>query len=219
MASFNFKIYGQGDNYPHPNPANGCRENPIEIEDDEVTRHKKPTSVNMKESSLSCSTHTLCKLPAELLVQIMFNISDRGTLLHVSWLSRKFQRLFDRRKWELVLSAYIKEARHGQHTLAINIITSRMNEHPISTSKLFEDYWKGLCNARRWKDAVDFLVELDQKLYNKSYDVVDPLQTICQRAHLDGSWDAWAAAFTAEYFLQEFGITMRQWVRDRVVGV
>ena len=174
----------------------------------------------MKGSSLSYSTHTLSKLPAELLVHIMFSISDRRTLLHVSWLSRQLRGLFNDKKWELVLSAYIKEARHGPHTLAVNIITSRINEHPISTSKLFQGYWKGLRNARRWKDAVDFLVELDyeQDLVSEYCDVFGPLKTICQSAHVDTSWDAWAAAFTAEAFLQEeLGITMRTWVRDRLV--
>ncbi|OBT85162.1 hypothetical protein VE02_05634 [Pseudogymnoascus sp. 03VT05] len=221
MASFIFKIHGEAGNCPYPNLANGCRDSPIETEDEEATRPKKPICVNMKGSSLSCSTHTLSNLPNELLVQIMFNISDRRTLLHVSLLSKQFQRLFDSKRWPLVLSAYTREGRQGQHTLDIdticNTITSRINEHPISTSKLIESYWKGLCTARRWKDAVDFLVKLDQELYNKHYDVVEPLRTICQRALVDRSWDAWAAAFTAADFLQdEFGIMMRQLVRDRV---
>lgn len=173
----------------------------------------------MKESSLSCST--LSNLPTELQVQIMFSISDRRTLLHATLLSRQFQGLFDSKRWPLVLSAYIKEARHGQHTLPINTITSRINEHPISTSELIEGYWKGLCNAQRCKDAVDFLVELYHKLheelYNKHYDVVEPLQTICQEALFDRSWDAWAAAFSAADFLEEeFESMMRQWVRNLV---
>ncbi|KAL5346704.1 hypothetical protein ACLOAV_008411 [Pseudogymnoascus australis] len=212
MALFNFIICDEGGNCAHRNLANGCREYPIEIEDEEATTlNKKPTCVN-KEGTLS-------RLPTELLVKIMFNLPDRRTLLHVSLLSRQFQRLFGgSRKWDYVLSAYTNEDIQGQHTLTINATTSRINGHLISTSKFCEGFWKALCWAKRWKNAVDFLIELDRETYKRHYDVEKSLQTTCQWAHVDGTWEAWAAVFTAaNYLQQECDITMRQWVRDRVV--
>ena len=140
----------------------------------------------------------LSRLPNELLLQIMRNISDRATHLHVYSASRQFYSLINDFKWDFVSRAFTEEVIRRQHTLIISIIASRINEHPKSALKLFEGALKDLFSARKWECAYHFLFDLHPKLGKEHRGMLEqPLHNIYQEADTDGL-DSW------------------QWIKNRV---
>ncbi|KFZ18720.1 hypothetical protein V501_01053 [Pseudogymnoascus sp. VKM F-4519 (FW-2642)] len=84
----------------------GLRESPIQ--DDKLLLKKQC------QSSPMSGPDNLSLLPTELKTQILFEISDRKTLLNLSEASEVFRAVFDGRKGEFFLSAYAEEFRRGE---------------------------------------------------------------------------------------------------------
>lgn len=139
---------------------------------------KSGTSANWTMERPDCC-RPLSRLPNELILQIMRNISDRATLWHMCLASRLFYCLINDSKWDFVSRAFTEEVIGGQHTLIISIIASRITDDPKSALKLLKDALEALFSARKWECAFYFLSSLRPKLRKEHRGMwLQPLHTI-----------------------------------------
>lgn len=162
-------------------------------------------------------------LPAELKSQILFEISDRKTLLNLSQVTKAFGTVFDGRKKEFILSAYAKELRIKDvpYEDAADAIIKHMKD-PNAALILFEATWNFILGGSVQKLA--FLMEnLYDRLDTQDYDtLLLSLYTMYDHVVLETSWAAWAGAIAAIEHMGEGSekaaiscIRMEGWILDQ----
>jgi hypothetical protein len=132
----------------------------------------------------------------EIVLIILGGISDRKTLFNFIRLSKYWYNIFETEdvqgkkhiRRQTLLTVFSEEVRRGECTagMAVEIITYLIPQAQEDALALYEGAWKGLLDAKEWKQAFSLPAQL--VLLFKERQLGDEMSEIRRRMWQQGSW-------------------------------